>query len=108
MGTIFKDPANASHWPHVLLPVDLYLQALLTMGDDEFFGSSSSSSSGRPVRHPLTLDELVSLNKKLMNIAFTMYWRDDQSIMHELYVSPEARYSWETMKEIHVFVGYPR
>lgn len=70
------------------------------MGDDEFFGSSSSSSSSsRPVRNPLTLDELVSFSKQLMNIAFAMYWRDDQSIMHGMYVSPQVRCSWETVRE---------
>jgi len=94
---IFKDPMSASHWPPILLLADLYSQALLTMGDDEFFGSSPSSS--RAVRNPLTLDELVSFSKQLMNIAFTMYWRDDQSIMHEVYVSPQVRCSWGTVRE---------
>ena len=97
---ISSDSASASHWPPVLLLADLYSQALLTMGDDEFFGSSSSStSSSRAVRNPLTLDELVSFSKRLLNIAFTMYWRDDQSIMHEVYVSSQVRCSWETVRE---------
>ena len=43
LGNIF-DSANTFHWPLVLLLTDIYSQALLTMGDDEFFGSSSSSS----------------------------------------------------------------
>ena len=44
----------------------------------------SSTSNSRTVRNPLSLDELVSFSKQLLDIAFTMYWRDDQSIMHEL------------------------
>ena len=63
--------ANVSHRPPVLLLADLYPQAL-TIGNCEFFGSSSSSSSSRSVRNPLTLDELVSFSKQLMNIAFMM------------------------------------
>ncbi|KIM38451.1 hypothetical protein M413DRAFT_447711 [Hebeloma cylindrosporum] len=98
-GNVF-DPVNASNWPPILLLADLYSQALLTMGDDEFFGSSSSSASGsRAVRNPLSLDELVSFSEQLLNIAFTMYWRDDQSIMHEVYVSSQVRCSWETVRE---------
>jgi hypothetical protein len=87
------DSASASHWPPVLLLADLYSQALLTMGDDEFFGSSpSSTSSSRAVRNPLTLDKLVSFSKRLLNIACTMYWREDQSIIHEVYVSSQVRF----------------
>jgi len=63
--------ANVSHWPPVLLLADLYPQAL-TMGDSEFFGSSSSSSSSRPLGNPLTFDELRSFSKQLMSIAFMM------------------------------------
>lgn len=53
--------------------VDLYTQALLTMGDDEFFNKSGSS----PHRNPLTLDELTTFSRKMLNIAFTLYWRED-------------------------------
>ena len=70
------------------------------MGDDEFFSSSSSATSGsRAVRNLLSLDELVSFSKQLLNIAFTMYWHDDQSIMHEVYVSSQVRCAWETVRE---------
>jgi hypothetical protein len=41
----------------------------MTMGDDEFFGSTAA-------RNPLTLDELVSFGIQLLNIAFTLYWPD--------------------------------
>ena len=94
------DSTNALHLPPILLLADFYSQALLTMGDGEFFGSSSSStSSSRAVRNPLMLDELVSFSKRLLNIAFTMCWRDDQSIMHEVYVSSQVECSWETVRE---------
>ena len=74
---MFADSENASHWPPVLLLTDLYSQALLIMGKDKFFGSPSSTSSSRAVHNPLTLNELVSFSKRLFNIAFTVYWRDD-------------------------------
>ena len=98
---MFADSTNASHWTPILLLADLYSQALLTMGDDEFLWSSSSStSSSRAVRNPLTLDEFVSFSKRLLNIAFTI-WRDDQSIMHEVFMGDGKREGDE------VFVGYP-
>jgi ubiquitin-protein ligase E3 C len=96
------DPQNGREWPALLFLTDLYEQALRTMGDDEFFGSSdsgaggeftshshvlgSSSSSGRGVgavgatqaqRNPLTLDELRAFSRQLLNIAFVLYWRED-------------------------------
>lgn len=100
---MFKDPASKLHWPCPSL-ADLHSQAL-TMGDNEFFGSFPSIHA---VRNPLTIDELLSFSKQLTNVAFTMYWRDDQSTMHEVYVSPQLRCSWETVREGDgVFVGYP-
>lgn len=81
------------------------------MGDDEFFGTSGpASSSGatlRPVRNPLTLDELVSFSKQLLNVAFTLYWRDDASSgvtqpqLPDASVSgpPGVRCSWEVIRE---------
>lgn len=47
------------------------------MGDDEFF--SSASAAANVPRNPLTLDELVVFSRKLLNIAFTLYWREDQT-----------------------------
>ena len=98
---IFADSACASHWPPVLLPADFYSQALPMIGDDEFFSSSSSPSSSPAVRNPLTIDELVSFSKQLFNIVFTTYWRDDQSIMHGvyIYVLLQVRCSWEMVRE---------
>lgn len=49
---------------------DLYSQDLMTMSDDEFFGSTAT-------RNPLTLDELASFGRQLLKITFTLHWRDD-------------------------------
>lgn len=68
------DPSLASAWPPLLLLTELYTQSLLTMGDDEFFSNSRTS---------LTLDELVALSRALFNIAFALYWRDDQTKIQE-------------------------
>ncbi|KAG1780772.1 HECT-domain-containing protein [Suillus placidus] len=68
------DPSLASAWPPLLLLTELYTQSLLTMGDDEFFSNSRTS---------LTLDELVVFSRALFNIAFALYWRDDQTKIQE-------------------------
>lgn len=68
------------------------------MGDDEFFGSSAGGG-GTAVRNPLTLDELVSFGRQLLNIAFTLYWRDDQTLLHETNVSAQVRCTWEGVRE---------
>lgn len=63
------------HWPPLLLFIDLYTQALLTMGDDEFFETSVVNAP----RNPLSLGEVISLSGRLLNIAFVLYWREDQT-----------------------------
>ncbi|KAF9234160.1 HECT-domain-containing protein [Melanogaster broomeanus] len=68
------DPASESYWPPLLLLTELYTQSLLTMGDDEFFSDSRTS---------LTLSELVPFSRTLFNIAFTLYWQDDQTRIQE-------------------------
>lgn len=94
------NPANALHFPPLLFLVDLFSQALLTMGDDEFFGSSTIGIAGRAQRNPLNLDELVVFSKQLLNIAFTLYWRDDSNnTILESYISKDVRCTWEGMKE---------
>lgn len=87
------EPANAEHWPPLLFLCELYTQALLTMGDDEFFGSNATT------RNPLSLDELTSLSRQLLNVAFTLYWRDDQSHAEEGGIPGNPRYTWETVRE---------
>jgi ubiquitin-protein ligase E3 C len=52
---------------------DLYTQSLLTMGDDELFSPPTTPTTPRS---PLTLDGLNSFSHKLLNIAFTLYWRE--------------------------------
>ena len=64
------------------------------MGDDEFFGSSPGVA-----RNPLTLDELVSFGRQLLNIAFTLYWRDDQTLLQETNISSQARCTWEDVRD---------
>jgi ubiquitin-protein ligase E3 C len=75
---------------------DLYTQSLLTMGDDEFFSSATSTSTAP--RNPLTLDELTSFSRKLLNIAFTLYWREDQTNVQEGGV-PGVNLKWEGVRE---------
>jgi ubiquitin-protein ligase E3 C len=57
-----------------LLLIDLYTLALLTMGDDEFFGGGVADAP----RNLLSLGEVISFSRRLLNIAFALYWRDDQ------------------------------
>jgi ubiquitin-protein ligase E3 C len=70
----------------------MYSQALLTMGDDEFFGSTAA-------RNPLTLDELVAFGRQLLNIAFTLYWREDQTLLQKKNVSSQVRCTWEGVRD---------
>ncbi|KAH9948904.1 HECT-domain-containing protein [Amylocystis lapponica] len=90
------NPELVASWPPLLFLVDLYTQALLTMGDDEFF--SSGSGDGSP-RNPLTLDELTSFSRQLLNIAFTLYWREDQTNVQEGGVPGLGIMKWETVRE---------
>ena len=62
------------------------------MGDDEFFGNTTA-------RNPLILDELVSFGRQLLNIAFTLYWRGDQTSLQEMNVSSEVRCTWEDVRD---------
>lgn len=94
------DAANVPHFPPLLFLVDLYRQALLTMGDDEFFGSTAMGISGRSQRNPLTMDELIAFSKQLLNITFALYWRDDSvTSLGENYISKDVRCTWEGLKE---------
>ncbi|KAI0755393.1 HECT-domain-containing protein [Daedaleopsis nitida] len=93
-GEITK-PEYADSWPPMLLLADLYTHALLTMGDDEFF---STGTSPDVPRNPLTLDELTVYSRKLLNIAFTLYWREDLSSAQEA-VPGLGQISWENVRE---------
>ncbi len=87
------DPANADAWPPFIFLADLYNQMLLTMGDDEFFGTNDSS------RNPLSLDELKSLSRRLLIIAFTLFQREGQADWHKGAVAPSVRFTWENVRE---------
>ncbi|OCH88442.1 HECT-domain-containing protein [Obba rivulosa] len=89
------DPANAELWPPLVFLADLYTQALLTMGDDEFF---STGALPDVPRNPLTLDELASFSRKLLNIAFTLYWREDPTNLQEG-VPGLGEIKWEQVRE---------
>ncbi|EDR01699.1 uncharacterized protein LACBIDRAFT_310728 [Laccaria bicolor S238N-H82] len=60
------------------------------MGDDDFFGNNATT------HNPLSLDELTSLSRQLLNVAFTLYWRDDQSHAED---PGNPRYTWGSVRE---------
>ncbi|KAF8344487.1 HECT-domain-containing protein [Amanita rubescens] len=90
------DQANADAWPPLIFLADLYNQMLLTMGDDEFFGTNDISTSSR---NPLSLDELKSLSRRLLIIAFTLFQREGQADWHKGTVAPSVRFTWENVRE---------
>lgn len=93
------DPSYASHWPPLLFLVDLYNQALLTMGDDEFFSSTSTSTANIASRNPLTTDEISSFSRQLLNITFLLYWREDQANIQDGSVPGITNLKWEVARE---------
>ncbi|KIK27397.1 hypothetical protein PISMIDRAFT_93249 [Pisolithus microcarpus 441] len=82
-----NNPSLQDWWPPLLLLADLYTHTLRTMGDDEFFSNS---------RTLLTLNELVPFSRTLFNIAFTLYWRDDQ--LQDTHV-PGLNLRWTNVRE---------
>ena len=94
------DPANADAWPPLIFLADLYTQMLLTMGDDEFFGTGLlDSSSAGLTRNPLSLDELRVFSHRLLIIAFTLFQREGQADWHQGVVAPNVRFTWENVRE---------
>ncbi|BGP20322.1 hypothetical protein JCM10213_002049 [Rhodosporidiobolus nylandii] len=73
-----SDPAYAggeNEWATLILTAELYARALVTLGDDEFYASSSASAaSAVSSRNPLTLDEVTTLSLIARNAAFALYW----------------------------------
>lgn len=65
------------------------------MGDDEFF--ATANRPGAP-RNPLTLDELSALSKQILNIAFPLYWNEDQLNVKEECI-PGLPIRWESVRE---------
>ncbi|KAK2459462.1 hypothetical protein APHAL10511_008522 [Amanita phalloides] len=92
------DPANADAWPPLIFLTDLYNQMLLTMGDDEFFGTNTITAAAVS-RNPLSLDELRSLSRRLLLIAFTLFQREGQADWHKGIVAPTARFTWENVRD---------
>jgi ubiquitin-protein ligase E3 C len=66
------------------------------MGDDEFFSDLESPARANAPRNPLTLDEIISLSRKLLNIAFTLFWREGQ-IGAQDGVVPGLNVKWEAV-----------
>ena len=89
-------PGNAAAWPPMLLLVDLYTHSLLTMADDEFFGSGKLAGV---TRNPLTLDELIVFSRQLLNIAFTLYWRESPTNVQENGVPGLTPVKWEHVRD---------
>ena len=87
----------ASDWPSLMLLTELYNQMLLTMGDDEFF-SLRNKGGGIAARNPLTSDEVLLLSKKLLNIAFVLYWTEEQTDIKNGIV-PGLRLTWEGVRD---------
>ena len=76
----FVDERYKAEWSVVVLLAELYTHAMLTMGDDEFFSSGSPASQSMSVSvppNPLNLDDLKVFSRKLLNIAFALYSRED-------------------------------
>lgn len=92
---IIMDPNYAQYWPPLLFLTDLYTQSLLTMGDDEFF---STGTAPNVPRNPLSVDEVVAFSRKLLNIAFTLYWRDDQANLQQAALQGMSL-KWESVRE---------
>lgn len=67
------------------------------MGDDEFFSSLSAPTRTDAPRNPLTLDEITSFSRKLLNIAFTLFWREDQIVAQDGCV-PGLSIKWDSVR----------
>ncbi|GJJ13246.1 hypothetical protein Clacol_007497 [Clathrus columnatus] len=68
----------------------------LMVGDDEFF-SLSASSTVMP-RNPLSIDDLIVFSRQLLNIAFPLYWLDDQTKIKSS--GPQGIHlAWEKIRE---------
>ena len=94
---LLTDTANADTWLPLIFLTDLYTHSLLTMGDDEFFSGLDAPVRANAPRNSLTLDEITSLSQKLLNIAFTLFWREGQ-IGAQDGVVPGLNIKWEVVR----------
>ncbi|KAF7312618.1 HECT-domain-containing protein [Mycena indigotica] len=99
----YTRPSTASDAsiPALLFLADLYNHALLTMGDDEFFGSSTTSG-----RNPLSLDELTVFSRLLLDVAFGLYQGPQDTDAMDTSTSTTGtsgpkgvRFTWEEVRE---------
>ncbi|KAJ7081832.1 HECT-domain-containing protein [Mycena belliarum] len=96
--------ANSSI-PPLLFLADLYSHALLTMGDDEFFGTSAHvGGSPSAPRNPMSLDELTVFSRLLLDVAFGLYQGPQDVDGGDANMSgttgPKGvRYSWEEVRD---------
>ena len=67
------------------------------MGDDEFFSGLGAPTRANAPRNPLTLDEITSLSRKFLNIAFTLFWKEDQIGARDGCV-PGVSIKWDTVR----------
>jgi ubiquitin-protein ligase E3 C len=97
----FADVKWQHEWPMMVFLSEVYTQALVTMGDDEFFSSHSTSSiTSAAARNPLTLDDLASFSRKLLVIAFTLYSREGSQEEKPMGMGVEmGRWTWEGVRE---------
>ncbi|PWN54082.1 HECT-domain-containing protein [Violaceomyces palustris] len=85
-----SDEAYGDEWPALVLLCELYSRCLLTIGDDEFYPTSTplgASASNAPSRNPLSLDEVISLSTLLRNLAFAMYWHEGTGLLADIQAS---------------------
>ncbi|GAA6055060.1 hypothetical protein JCM3770_001778 [Rhodotorula araucariae] len=79
------DPAHAAsgEWAVLVLVIEMYSRALVTLGDDEFYAAAAAPAGGATgasagaARNPLSLDEVVGLSALARNVAFALYWSED-------------------------------
>jgi ubiquitin-protein ligase E3 C len=71
------------------------------MGDDEFFSDLNSPARTNSTRNTLTLDEITSLSRKLLNITFTLFWRETQVGAKNLNGRiPGLNVTWESVRRL--------
>lgn len=71
------------------------------MGDDEFFSSMPGPSSRPGVgghANPLSLDDLTAWSRQLLNVAFPLYWHEDQANIKDGVV-PGMRLTWAAVRD---------
>ncbi|THV03800.1 HECT-domain-containing protein [Dendrothele bispora CBS 962.96] len=100
-------------WAPLLLLADLYSQALLTMGDDEFFSSGSSlnsistPSTPTSLKNPLGTDEIAMFSRQLLNIAWVLYMHGPElgissegvSLSAGMVLKPATRVGWLEIRD---------